>query len=70
MTTPWTHILTAAELEAYYALAAKIDPSHAARRRAFYESRTRVELDTLAYGAWMANDSDGYQMAKTYAEAA
>ena len=62
----WNTILTAAELDAHYALTAKLDPSFAKNDRAFWESRTATQLKVLRSQAWNCNDADIYQMASTY----
>lgn len=64
--SPWTCTLTADELEAHYTLTASIDPSFAKRERTFWESRTEGQLRALAAQAWNTNDSDQYQIARTY----
>ena len=63
----WNQILTSEEIAAHYALTAKIDPSFAARDRAFYESRTALQLSTLAAQAWDCCEPTSYQMARSYA---
>lgn len=63
----WSHILTAVELEAHYALTASIDPAFAAKEQAFYESRTYDQLKALAAQAFDSNQATAYQLAKTYA---
>lgn len=65
--SPWKDILTLAQIAVHHALNASIDPAFAARNRAFYESRTLSQLRALSDGAWAANDSTIYQMARSYA---
>ena len=65
--SPWTHILSSAELDARHALTAQLDPAFAAAERAFYASRTVNQLKSLEVGAWNANDPDTYQFARSYA---
>jgi hypothetical protein len=62
----WTRILTAAELDTLFALTAKLDPRFARQQREWYEARTVQELRSHMNGAWNANDSDGYQMARSF----
>jgi hypothetical protein len=68
MTKPsqWSHILNRQEIDAYHSLTASIDPSFAAKDRAFYESRTDAQLDTLAAQAWNSNQPTPYQLARSY----
>lgn len=63
----WTHILNREEIAARHALTARLDPAFAARERAFYETRTKAQLETLASQAWDCNSPTGYQMARSYA---
>jgi hypothetical protein len=62
----WNTILTAAELNAYYALTASLDLRFAKDERTFYESRTPAQLQVLAAQAWDCCDPTGYQMARSY----
>ena len=62
----WYHILSKRALEERHALTARLDPAFAAASRAFWEARTAIELSTIAAGAWYANDSDTYQLARSY----
>ena len=62
----WSHILTAAELDEQFALTARLDPSFARQQREWYEARTVQELRSHMNGAWNANDSDGYQLARSF----
>lgn len=64
--SPWTHILTADEIDTRHARTAKLDARFARADREFYESRTAAQLSVLAYGAWMSNNSDTYQVALSY----
>jgi hypothetical protein len=67
MTHPcWTKVLSAAELDARYAEVAKLDMSFASKQRAFYEGRTKKQLEVLVAQAWNCNDSDGYQLARSH----
>lgn len=66
MTNAWTHTLTAAELEARYALTASLDPAFARREREFYERCTVNDLRALRTQAWNATQPDAYQLAQTY----
>lgn len=58
--------MTVAELDAFHARTAQIDPGFARREREFYESRTASQLSALAYQAWLCNDAHGYQLARSY----
>lgn len=62
----WTTILGADELAAHYALTASLDPAFARQSRDFYESRTEAQLEAMAAGAWIANDVDGWQLARSW----
>jgi len=62
----WSKILNAAELAAYHARTAQLDPLFAAKQRAFYEGRTADQLDTLTHQAWEGNNADTYQLARSY----
>lgn len=66
MTNKWINPLTAEQLEAQHALAARLDPAFAKADREFWESRTEPQLRVLKAQAWDANDADGYQRANTY----
>lgn len=66
MTNAWTDTLTTEQLEAYYTLTAKIDPAFAARDRKFWETRSYDQCNSLMFGAWQANNSDMYLMARSY----
>ena len=61
----WTHTLSPAELEARYALTYRLDPRFARSEREFWESRTTNQLAVLAHQAWLCNDADAYQVAKS-----
>lgn len=63
----WNTILTAAELDAHYALTTSLDPRFAKGERTFYESRTPAQLRVLAAQAWDCCEPTGYQMARSYA---
>lgn len=67
MESQWTDILSAAELDAQYALTASLDPAFARRQREFYEGRTVPQLQALATQAWNCCDPDGYQLARSHA---
>lgn len=62
----WSHILTADELDARFALTASLDARFARSQREWYETRTVNELRSAMNGAWNANDSDGYQLARSF----
>ncbi len=62
----WSHILSASELDSFHALTASLDPAFADSERAFYLSRTKAQLGSLAAGAWYANEPTGYQLARSY----
>lgn len=62
----WSTILSPAQLEADHALTMRLDPRHAIESRKFWESRTVIQLEILKSGAWMANDPDTYQKARSY----
>ena len=62
----WNAILTAAELDAHYALTASLDPRFAKSERTFYESRTPAQLRVLAAQAWDCCEPTGYQLARSY----
>lgn len=62
----WSHILTAVELNAHYALTASIDPAFAASERKFYETRTVNQLKALAAQAFDCCTPTAYQLAKSY----
>lgn len=62
----WAEVLNAEEIKAYHDLTASLDPSFARSQREFYEGRTEAQLSSLASGSWYANDSDGYQLARSY----
>ena len=62
----WNAILTAAELDAHYALTASLDPRFAQAERGWYESRTINQLRVLAAQAWDCNEPTCYQMARSY----
>lgn len=62
----WTHILTQAELDAQFELTHSLDPRFAREQRRFYATRTENELKALINQAWLCNDADGYQMARSY----
>jgi hypothetical protein len=67
MSNQWVDVLSPAELEASYRLTASLDPSFAQEQRRFYESRSIDQLKALVWQSWSSNDSDGYQMARSYA---
>lgn len=62
----WSQILTTAEINAYHALTASLDPAFAAKERAWYESRTVNQLKSSAAQAWDWNHPTAYQLAKSY----
>lgn len=64
--SPWTDILSAEQIAAYHARTAELDRGFAARDKAFWEGRTAAQLSSLRAGAWDANDSTTYQLARSY----
>lgn len=62
----WTDLLTADQLYLFHADVAKLDPNFARKQRDFYESRTAPQLDALASQAWLCNEGESYQLAKSY----
>ncbi len=64
--SPWTDILSAAELSRRYAITESLDPCFAADQRAFYETRTLNQLRALMQQAWNCNEADAYQLARSY----
>ncbi len=64
--SPWSAVLTSAELESFHALTASLDPGYARRQMEFYEAQTARQLSALRSQAWYANDGDGYQLAGSY----
>jgi hypothetical protein len=62
----WTHVLTQAEIDARFDLTHAVDPRFAREQRRFYATRTSNELKALINQAWLCNDADGYQMARSY----
>lgn len=62
----WGTIATPAELDAYHALTASLDPRFAASEIAFYQARTAPELRVLASQAWHANIRCAHVLAKSY----
>lgn len=62
----WSHVLNAAEIAARFTLTASLDPRFARSQREWYETRTASELRSAMNGAWNANDSDGYQLARSF----
>lgn len=63
--SPWIDLLTPADIAKRRALTASLDPRFAASEQAFWESRSVPELRTIAAGAWLANNPDSYQMARS-----
>ena len=66
MTNAWTEILSYEQITAKNAETAKLDPAFVTRSIAFWSSRTIKQLQTLKSQAWYANDSEQYQMARSY----
>ncbi|MBO1023281.1 hypothetical protein IPU75_00970 [Ochrobactrum sp. SD129] len=62
----WTHILTAAEIDAYVAKVESLDPAFAAEQKRFYEAQSVGDLCALMHQSWLCNDADGYQLARSY----
>jgi hypothetical protein len=67
MSNRWTDILTPEQISDYHALTADLDPSFARKQREFYESRSAAQCDSLAHQSWLCNESDAYQLARSYA---
>jgi hypothetical protein len=65
MNCRWSTLLSAAGIEADFALAASLDPAFAGASRTFWATRSAGELRVLRDGAWLANDPDTYQMARS-----
>jgi hypothetical protein len=65
MNCRWSKLLSAAEIEADFALTASLDPVFASASRTFWATRSAGELRVLRDGAWLANDPDTYQMARS-----
>jgi hypothetical protein len=66
MTSHWNTILTPAEIDAYHARTAELDPGFAAHDRAWYRSRTENQLwDSMAQN-WRCSCGESYQMARSY----
>jgi hypothetical protein len=65
MNPHWSKLLSAAEIEADFALTASLDPAFAGASRTFWATRSAGELRVLRDGAWLANDPDTYQMARS-----
>lgn len=66
MSWDWNTVLTATQLEAYYAELARRDALYARSTRDFWETRLIGELRTLVWGAWAANDRTSYVLARSY----
>lgn len=70
MTTPsptlWGQAPTTAELEAAYALTASLDPAFAATDRAWWESRTLVQLQSQRGYAYNLSNEEMYARANYY----
>ncbi len=62
----WTDILSYEQIQANYALTAKLDPAFVTRQISFWSSRSIRQLETLKAQAWYANDAEQYQMARSY----
>ena len=62
----WSTVLTAAELDAYHSSTAALDQSFATKQKEFYEAQTVGSLSALMHQAWLCNDGDGYQLARSY----
>lgn len=62
----WVDVLTAEQIEEHHSRTAELDPSFATGSRRFWESRTENELAALVHQAWLTNDGDQYQMARSY----
>lgn len=62
----WSKVLNAAEIEAQFAFTAKLDPSFARGQREWYNTRTINELRSAMTGAWNCNESESYQLARSF----
>lgn len=62
----WTDVLSQEELDDLHEKTADLDPAFAAASRRYWASRTENELSALAQQAWLTNDPDQYQMARSY----
>lgn len=62
----WTYILTQDEIDARFELTRALDERFAREQRRFYATRMENELKALINQAWLCNDADGYQMARSY----
>jgi 5-methylcytosine-specific restriction endonuclease McrBC GTP-binding regulatory subunit McrB len=62
----WVDVLSQDELDELHETTASLDPSFAAASRRFWESRTENELSALVHQAWLSNDGDQYQLARSY----
>ncbi len=68
-TSQWVKVMTAQEIDDFYALTASLDPTFAQRQRAFYEGRTLDQLNAHAAQAWNCCDPTGYMLARSHAAA-
>lgn len=66
MKSPWSHILTPEEIDAYHALTASIDPRFARAERAEYQAMTAAQLRVAMSRAWLCNEACRYQLARSY----
>ena len=62
----WNVILTPEQIEERLIQTERLDPSFGRKVREFWETRTLEQLRALKSGAWLANDGDQYQMARSY----
>jgi hypothetical protein len=62
----WTTILSKDELDAHWELVKKLDPKFAKSSRKYYETRELSELMADMHKAWLCNDGDWYQLARSY----
>lgn len=62
----WTHILAQDEIDARFEQTRFLDERFAREERRFYATRTADQLRALIHQAWLCNDADGYQMARSY----
>lgn len=67
MGSRWITVLAPTEIAQHWERMAAIDPGHTRCARAWWESQGRPSLDGLAAGAWLCNDAEQYQLARSYA---
>lgn len=64
--SPWTDILSEAELEAYWARWAALDSRTAREARAWWRGLTADQLDIARRRAWLVPCGEDYQLAASY----